>query len=302
MDMITLLRSHGIQVYRFGDGFRDKHISSDRSWYQMACPICGSNRLWLGYNIDKDFFNCYNHGHATKYELFRAWFPDRNPKDLLELLDVCIREDMPVVEHTGTYLPPVPSHNLLEFKRHLAYVQSRGFDPEELSKLWGVEAIPISGEFRYRDRLLFPVFNRSGIPVSWQTRTILQEEPLRYLAAPKDREAEPLKTLLYGEHLVNPYKTLIICEGVFDAIAVGPNAVAALGKKLTTEQRMRILRYPNRIFCFDSEPDTQLQVRELASSFQAFPGVTTNVCLDAPDPATASRGEITKLREYAELV
>lgn len=304
MDMLTLLKSSGIRVYRRDDGIREKHISSDRAWVQMVCPICGTDHLWLGYNTDKDFFHCYNHGHATKYELFRAWFPKQNVKDLLDQLDVAWDDDeIQKTAEQGTYDPPHPVRSLLDFKRHVAYVRGRGLDPEEMAKAWGWGAIPADGERPYQDRLFFPVFNRDGVPVSWQTRTILKNEPNRYLTAPKKREAEPIKTLLYGEHLVNPLKTVIVCEGVFDAVAIGPNAVATFGKSLTKQQILKIKKYPKCIICFDSEKDTQEQAKELADQISLLrEGPCYSVSLDAPDPATAPKHEIESLLRHAELV
>lgn len=302
MDMLSLLRSCGIKFYRAEDGIQDKHIRKNSSWVQMVCPVCGTDHLWLGYDTEKDYFNCFNHGHATAYELFREWFPDRNPREFLDLLDKAPHEEVEELIKTGSYKPPVPVCPLLDFKRHCAYVKGRGLDPEEMAHRWEWGAIPINGEQQYRDRLFFPVHNRDGVPVSWQTRTILQNQTIRYLTAPKDREAESIKSLLYGEHLVDPYKTVIICEGVFDAVSVGVNAVATFGKKLTQAQRLRIAWYPKRIICFDDEKDTKEQARELAALLEPMGGKTDCVFLDAHDPATAPRHEIDALLRHAGLV
>ena len=305
MDMLSLLKSCGIKVYRSGEtgGKRDKHISSDKSWVQMVCPLCGTDHLWLGYNVEKDYFNCFNHGHTNKYDLFRAWFPDRNPREFFDLLDAKFDSDpVPTKTHAGSYLPPQPICRLTEFKRHCAYIRGRGLDPDEMEKRWGWGALPADAEPRYRDRIFIPVHNRDGVPVSWQTRTILQNEPNRYLAAPKQREAETIKHLLYGEHLVNPFKAIIVCEGVFDAVAIGQNAVATFGKSLTPKQKMKVARYPRCIFVMDSEEDTQEQAQELAHYTALFGSIVESVRLDAPDPATAPKKEIDALLRYAELI
>lgn len=78
--------------------------------------------------------------------------------------------------------------------------------------------------------------------------------------------------------------------------------VATLGKKVTEKQVGLISRYQRRIICFDAEPDTQEQARELAENLDIYPGITQNVCLDAPDPGSASKKEIESLLRYAELI
>lgn len=301
MDMITLLTTNGIRVYRYGEGVREKHLRSSGTWVQMVCPICGTDHLWLGYNVAHDYFNCYNHGHVTKYDLFRAWFPHIRTRELLEQLDTPVSGVYKYEEPTGVYSPPAPVRNLLDFKRHCAYVRSRGLNPEEMAKVWGWGAVPADGEFFYRDRLFFPVCNRDGYPSSWQTRTILQNEVHRYLTAPKDREEDPIKTLLYGEHLVNPFKTVIVCEGVFDAAAIGKNAVATFGKKLTANQVLKLSWYPKRIICFDGEEEAQNDAKELATRLSKFKGITHRVELDfGSDPASVPKHEIELLHRFAE--
>lgn len=302
MDMLSFLRSRDIGVYLPEDGARDKHISRTGEWAQMKCPICGGDHLWLGYNLERDYFNCYNHGSASKYDLFRAWFPSENARDLLKGLDsldvtITIKE-----KPTGAYLPPLPHRPLAFSLSHFAYLKGRGFDPVTCEEKWGIKALWGDVEPRHRNRLFIPVYDEAGRPGSWQTRAIHDDGTPRYLTAPKNREAVPIKHLLYGEQFVNKFSTIIVTEGVFDAIAVGTNAVATFGKKITNEQFMKISQYKRRIICFDGERDTKAQARELARSLSEFSGLTGCFYLDAPDPATAPKEEIDRLLGYAGLL
>lgn len=302
MDMVEFLRSRGISVYIGGEGgVRDKHISNTGEWAQMQCPLCGTDHLWLGYSLKSGYFNCFNHGHASKWQLFKTWFPTENIKELLDSIenDAVVWEEPEIL---GEYLPPSPLKPLLNERDYVRYVKSRGLDPVVLSKKWGVAVLDYADEWQYRHRLFFPVCNSSGKPVSWLTRTVLPDNNYRYLTAPKDREAMPIKSLLYGEQFVSFFDTVIVCEGVFDALRIGRNAVATLGKKITSVQFDKIGKFQRRIICFDSELDTQEQAKELAIRLQAFPGRTDNVCLDAPDPAEAPASEIAALLKFAELV
>lgn len=298
-NMEMFLRSRGISVYTSDDGKRDKHIR--RGWLQMSCPLCGSDRLWLGYNLDHDYFYCYSHGYAPKWSLFRTWFPNERPEDLLKLINPTIPlDEIPVP--SGRYLPPVPTKPFAKCRFHTDYLRSRGLNPNELEQKWGVMALDYESEWRYRNRIFFPVTDERGRGVSWLTRTIDPDCTYRYLTAPKDRETVPIKSLLYGEQFLSHFEPVIVCEGVFDALRIGRNAVATLGKKITPSQFDRIAKYPRRIICFDSEPETQEQARALAVRLQAFPGLTDNVCLDAPDPAEASQKEIESLLKFAEII
>ena len=123
------------------------------------------------------------------------------------------------------------------------------------------------------------------------------------MAADKKSESVPIKSLLYGANHVTHFDTIIITEGVFDMLKLNSLnnncAVATFGKKLSPDQLYSISQYSVRIFCFDNEPDTQRQAQEYCRQLSVYPGVTHNVCLDAPDPATAPQHEIDSLLRFA---
>jgi hypothetical protein len=102
---------------------------------------------------------------------------------------------------------------------------------------------------------------------------------------------------------VTRYDTVIVVEGAADMWRVNllrnNHAVAALGKDLTPAQLRLISQYAVRILCFDNEPKAQQQAKEYCAQLSVYPGTTHNICLDAPDPATASQHEIDALTRFA---
>jgi hypothetical protein len=72
--------------------------------------------------------------------------------------------------------------------------------------------------------------------------------------------------------------------------------VAVFGKAVTPAQKYQISKFVRRIICFDNEPDTQEQAKQLCRELSIFSGETINVCLDAADPGSASADEIKRLR------
>lgn len=302
MDILTFLQTRGIELHRADTVRRDKHISRTGEWIQMVCPICGTDHLWLGYNVEKHYFNCFNHGHASITSLLRAWFPGENTRLLMDALDINIPASRERGEVVGKYDPPAPLYPITHVARHREYVQSRGLDPKALNDKWGVRAITASGEWRYRSRLFFPVCDEEGRAVSWLTRTIEPDEEYRYINAPKDRELAPIKNYLFGEQFVKYSDPIIVCEGVFDALRIGKNAVATMGKKLTDAQIARIAKYRERAILLDNEKDTQEQARRIAlDQLAAYPGITHKISLDSPDPATASDKEVGELLRFLHI-
>ena len=92
------------------------------------------------------------------------------------------------------------------------------------------------------DRLIFPIWNRSGEVVGFGGRTLRDIEP-KYLNT-RDSEVFTKGNLLYGFHLardaIREERTAVIVEGYMDVIAAHEagfvNTVASMGTSLTTQQ------------------------------------------------------------------
>lgn len=284
---------------------RDRHVR--KGWYHTVCPICGGKHLWLGYNKQRKYFNCFNHGYSPLWKLLRAWFPGENLWEIYAQLDnvsgYSYALEKPEEEKVQfEFSPPTNLHPLCSSKEHIDYIRSRNLDPETLSAQWGVWALCDDTEYKYRNRIFVSVCDEDGTPVSWLTRSIYPEDPRRYLTAPKDRELSPIKRHLFGQHLVSKYDAVIVVEGIFDAFNVGRNVVATLGKKITRRQYTLISQYQRRIICFDNEKDTQEQAEKLVDDLSSAPGITDIFKIDAPDPGSAPKKEIERLLKFAELI
>lgn len=94
-------------------------------------------------------------------------------------------------------------------------------------------------------------------------------------------------------------KDLVICEGVFDAMAVGRNAVAILGKSLSDVQLHKILLCGFKTVTIMLDHDAEKEAFEIARRLSGY--VQTNVALlDSGDPAD-NRGRLSDCRvvEYS---
>ncbi len=176
---------------------------------------------------------------------------------------------------------------------HKNYLWDRGFDPEEMERLWGVMGIALnSGKLSWR--IWIPVrFN--GQIVSWTTRAVSDKHPMRYLNAKPTEESMSLKSLLFGEDYCR--HSIVVTEGPFDAMRIGPGATCTFGTSYTQAQLAKIAKYPVRVVAFDSEPEAQRRSRELCSALECFEGKTYRVELNASDPGSATEKEIRQLRK-----
>jgi len=278
----------------FADG--DSRTGRGRhGWLNTHCPMCGDTKFHLGFNEERHYFYCWRCGWHTAWAIFKELFPNENIRELLAELDLQQRpQPAETRQKRGVLRLPPGLADLLP--AHRDYLTRRGFCPDTLAETWNIQGIGILPSYpKYQWRIFVPVLSGNTV-ASWTTRAIGNAK-IPYMAADKDHEVFPLKTLLYGDHFLTHYDTVIVTEGVFDVWNIGIGAVCTFGKMVTASQLRKISRYQRRIICFDNEPTTQVEARKLCEELSLFPGTTLRVNLDADDPGSASKKEIALLRK-----
>ena len=114
---------------------------------------------------------------------------------------------------------------------------------------------------RFRDRIMFPIFDARGRPIAFGGRALEKDVSAKYLNSP-DTPLFHKGNVLYNHHnarkAAHDRGTVIAVEGYVDVIAVSlagfPNAVAPLGTALTPEQLALLWRMAGEpILCFDGD-------------------------------------------------
>ncbi|HPT61189.1 MAG TPA: DNA primase [Bacillota bacterium] len=106
---------------------------------------------------------------------------------------------------------------------------------------------------RFRNRVIFPIFNTQGKVVAFGARALGEDKP-KYLNSPEGALFQK-KEVLYGWHLskdaIRNLKTIVLVEGYLDLIscyeAGVENAVASMGTALTEEQIRIFARQVDRV-------------------------------------------------------
>jgi DNA primase len=114
---------------------------------------------------------------------------------------------------------------------------------------------------RFRDRIMFPIADRSGRPIAFGGRALTKEVAAKYLNSPET----PLfhkGAMLYNHHLARKAAhasgRIIVVEGYVDVIAMAsagfPETVAPLGTALTPDQAALLWKMAEEpILCFDGD-------------------------------------------------
>jgi len=254
----------------------DSHRNVRSGWVGVDCPWCGrgSGKYHLGICLATGQTSCWQcGGHSLASILVEL--TGRPFRDVLPRLQNVRLKRQEAREHSGRYRVPNGVGELRSV--HKRYLMARKVD-EATAALWGLQGLGLAGNLSWR---IFMPIRLRGEPLSWTTRSL--GSGMKYISARPEEETVPCKHLLYGEDLAGG--SVVVVEGPFDAIRIGPGAVATLGVRTTSYQILRIARYADRSILFDNEPAAQRRAQQLADRLSIFPGRTRVVEIDAPaDP------------------
>jgi DNA primase len=142
------------------------------------------------------------------------------------------------------------------------FLSKREFSPEWLEKAGLIIKRERDGTYfdRFRDRIMFPIFDRNGKTIAFSGRALGGDEP-KYLNSPETAIFNKSK-ILYNYHLAKPslkkMQHAILFEGFADVIAADrsgvENGIATMGTSLTDEHITLLRQTVQSItICYDSD-------------------------------------------------
>lgn len=175
------------------------------------------------------------------------------------------------------------------------FLKARGFSENLLERAGLVIKSEHRDEYfdRFRNRIIFPIFDHKGNTVAFSGRVFQQTEEPKYLNSPESIIFQKGK-LLYNFHNARPHirknRTIILFEGFADTIAAyGAGiqyGVGTMGTALTEQHIHLIKRNADRvILCFDNDTAGQEAIFRAGEVLQeAGCHVQVAPLYDAKDP------------------
>ena len=117
------------------------------------------------------------------------------------------------------------------YDRAMKYLASRGVTIGDIYKY----QIGYCRAKKYRNMIIFPTFDEKGKLNFFVARSFDEKSWIKY------RNPKVSKNVVPNEHLINWDVPVILCEGVFDAMAIKRNAVPILGKRIQKAVMRKLL-------------------------------------------------------------
>ena len=265
-------------------------------WVGVQCPACGDSKNHCGIAPTGYSYTCFKCGtkgsmqsliqqlSGVGWKAAKELFNQYN--DSLYFNDIANRNR----NVSEVLLPQNITARLPEL--HTNYLVDRNFDPEYIKRMFNVQSVYHTGEWKYR--LIIPVYMHGKL-VTYVGRDVSGQSETKYKNLRSDLSILTTKEAVYN--IDNIHEEAIICEGPTDVWRFGYNAVAMFGL-IYTQDQVRILgnKLKKATICFDNEPHAQEVASNLAEEL-SWQGVEVEIILiDAADPGELSKAEADEIK------
>jgi len=206
--------------------------------HKWGCWVCGESHGTRGGSL-KTLFGVYkaNEGYYQKLQEF-GYSPHKK---------VIVSDDL---KHRRIQLPSefkslIVHNKSLEYKHAVAYLRRRNISKQDIIKY----NIGFCVEGEYKDRLIFPSYDHNGSLNYFTSRVWVDASYSSYKKPPFSSH-----DVIGYEFFVNWDFPVVLCEGVFDAIAIKRNAIPLFGKVIGPCVKEKILTHkPDVYLVYDND-------------------------------------------------
>ena len=252
----------------------------------INCPFC-RHKFKVYVNVAHGMFHCFRCGEAGGISRLIDYTPSSAPQE------VPVLKPLP----TDCVLPGnlTPLTELNTDHQALKYIRRRKFDPVELNDVFGVrycaEGRTFAERYNTSNTLIFPMWMENKL-IGWQSRLLYDPDKLtdaehEMMGTPKDEDDDWVKPpkywtspglekgrILFNYDWARTSDVVVICEGTFDAMAVGKCGVATLGKGVT-EGQARLIMFGWKLAVIlldpgDADAEMEKLVGMLSPTIKAF--------------------------------
>jgi DNA primase len=237
MDNSNLVKSL-LDVY-LGKG---KIISKgDVAYY---CPICKHKNAKLMVNVKTGNYNCFTcHPKTTGKSPVSLLKKIGSPSEaIIEMKGYFVNDTTLIKAEEEVKLVHLPkefinlidtSDTCLEKRQAVTYLKKRGVSSIDIVKY----NIGYCKTGRYRNKVIIPSYNSNG-RLNYFIARSFEKEPKLKIDSPECKKSE----LIGFEYYINWNTPVILCEGIFDAMAIKRNAIPLFGKTISKALMIKLLQ------------------------------------------------------------
>lgn len=275
--------------------------------YAFECPFCHHHKPKLEVNMvpntkNENFWHCWvcNAKGKTLVGLFKkievAAEKMAELKSMFKYADKDDTQDTSVtkIELPEEYKPLVKlSRSDIVAKHALAYLKKRGITKEDILKY----NIGYCESGRYSNMIIIPSYDKD-YNLNYFIGRSFEKEPSRKYDSPKCN-----KNAIIGlEAFINWNVPVILCEGIFDAIAIKRNVIPLFGKTIPKALMMQLVQPNVKTVYVALDKDAQKDALRYTEELINLGKEVYLIDLEDKDPSEMGFEKFTTLIQHAEPI
>jgi len=286
------------------EGVLGKSYKRARDNYAFKCPSCNHRKPKLEINLKT------NHKGENPWECWvcgQEGMRGRTVHSLLKKINTPKNQAVEVLQYVKkTKTHQYKQDNILELpkgftplykatttsvlaNKYKKYLYDRGLNDNDIIKY----NIGYCRTGKYQERVIIPSYSQSNT-INYFVARYAGSAYIKYKNPQVDKD------IIFFENLINWSKPIIICEGVFDAMAIKRNAIPVLGKKIPNSLKLKIIQSDVEDIYIALDQDA---LKVAISYCQEFINLGKNVYLinlKQQDPAELGFEKFTQLVQSSE--
>ena len=272
-----------------------------RANHAFHCPFCNHRKPKLEINMQtteegKNFWECWvcqTRGQSIRSLLKQLKTPQDQANEILKYLPKGTS-----IEYKGLSIVELPKEyqSLYEASKESVianlvrkYLYERGLTDNDIIKY----SIGYATTGDFGGRVIIPSYSKSN-QLNFFVARSYDGSYFKY------KNPEASKDIIFFENLINWDKPIILCEGVFDAMAIRRNAIPILGKSISDELYKKILKSSLTDIYVALDEDAQDVAMKIAEKFLNSGFRVFNIKMKGKDPSEMGFIEFTKYIQSAE--
>ena len=240
-----------------------RKLKKQDEWMYWS-PFVSHHKPKLQINIQNQNWHCWvsNQGGHNLFQLLKKVGASREHfEELSELVDDLPRykktEDTKSIVKLPDEFKPLWNGNETIVKKHaLNYLKKRGITSEDILKY----NIGYCDEGIYSNRIIIPSYDTDG-QLNFFVGRDFYNSTMKYKNSPTSKD------IVGFELFINWDEPIILCEGVFDAMAFRRNAIPLFGKTIMNNLKKKIIEYGVQTIYLSLDNDAIKESIEISEYF-----------------------------------
>ena len=282
-----------------GKGKKDRNTLD----YAFSCPFCNHKKPKLIINVKTGKYNCWTCFPKTKGKTPVSLF-SKLGVDLERLKEMksYFKNDTTIIDEDArdknVFLPNefesiTNNDGSLDYRRAVSYLKMRGIQSPDVLKY----NLGYCKTGRYRNKIIVPSYDKTGKLNYFIARSYEKDSFLKYDAPAIN------KTEIVGmEYFINWNVPVILCEGVFDAIAIKRNAIPLFGKSIPKALMLKLVESQIKTIYLALDKDALREALLYSQTLLDHGKEVYLIELDGKDPSDLGFEKMTHLLQQAKPI